>query len=198
LWAHGGTETIGWVAARREVKVEENVDAAAALFEEAVAWLQEHYDEFEFWVERDLVWTVQSRLRQVVRERSLPFGVLNDYPLLPGARRALSADLVVRDADTTVLVAVEFKYEPSHKRTELLPGKLPVVFWGDDGVAKDIRRIREFVERGVARVAYAVFLDEGGYFRHRPPHPGAAWRAWPPSRQGGHQVSALWARWPPA
>lgn len=171
---------------------------AANLLEEAIAWLQERYDEFEFWVERDLVWTLQSRLRQMIKERSLPFSVVNDYPLLPGARRALSADLVIRDAGETVLVAAEFKYEPSHRRAELLPGKLPVVFWGDDGVAKDVRRIREFVEQGVARAAFAVFIDEGGYFRHRPAHPGTAWRDWPPSRPGGHQVSVLWARWPQA
>jgi hypothetical protein len=147
-------------------------------------------------VERDLVWTIQTRLRQVIRERSLPFGVLNDYPLLPGARRARSADLVIRDADQMVLVAAEFKYEPSHRRADLLPGKLPVVFWGSDGVAKDIQRIREFVEQGAARAAYAVFVDEGRYFRHREAHAGAAWRDWPSSRPDGHQASVLWARSP--
>ena len=29
-----------------------NVQAASALFEEAVDWLREHYGQFEFWVER--------------------------------------------------------------------------------------------------------------------------------------------------
>jgi hypothetical protein len=178
--------------------VEQNVQAAMMLFEETMAWLRERYDEFEFWVERDLVWTIQSRLRHVVRERSLPFGVLNDYPLLPGARRARSADLVIRDEGQVVLLAAEFKYEPSHQRAEVLPGKLPVVFWGDDGVAKDVQRIREFVELGVARAAYAVFIDEGGYFRQRSAHPGSAWHDLPPSRPGGHKVSVLRARWPQA
>ena len=178
--------------------MEQNVQATATLFEEAMAWLHERYDEFEFWVERDLVWTVQSRLRKMIQERSLPFGVMNDYPLIPGPRRGFSADLVIRDTESRVLVAAEFKYEPSHRRTELLPGKLPVVVWGDDGVAKDIQRIRDFVEQGVARVGFAVFIDEGGYFRHRSAHPGAAWNDWPPSRLGGHQVSVLWARWPRA
>jgi hypothetical protein len=50
-----------------------------ALIEEAVDWLREHYGEFEFWVERDLVWTVQTHLRQVIGERGLPYLVLNDY-----------------------------------------------------------------------------------------------------------------------
>jgi hypothetical protein len=90
--------------------VGQDVPAAAMLFEEATAWLQKPYDEFEFWVERDLVWTIQTRLRPVIRQGSLPFRVLNDCPLLPGARRARSADLVIRDADQMVLVAAEFKY----------------------------------------------------------------------------------------
>ena len=110
--------------------------------------------------------------------------------------RARSADLVIRDADKAVVVAAEFKYEPSHRRAELLPAKLPVVFWGTDGVAKDINRIREFVDRGAARAAFAVFIDEGGYFRYRPAHPGTEWRDWPTSHPGGHEVSVLWACWP--
>jgi hypothetical protein len=113
--------------------VDGSADAAATLFEDVIAWLQEHYDEFEFWVERDLVWTVQSRLRQMIAEQHLPYRVFNDYPLLPGARRARSADVVIRDTDETVLVAAEFKYEPSHHRAEVLPGKLPVVVWGLEG-----------------------------------------------------------------
>jgi hypothetical protein len=177
--------------------VDERADAAAMLFEEAIAWLREHYDQFEFWVERDLVWTVQSRLRQMIAGRHLPYGVFNDYPLLAGARRARSADLAIRHADGTVLVAVEFKYEPSHRRAEILPGKLPVVDWGVEGVAKDIVRIREFVEQGAARTAMAIFVDEGRCFRHRPAHSCSVWRDWAPSRPGGHQVAVLWACWPP-
>src|SRR5262249_11006675 len=42
------------------------------------------YDEFEFWAERDLVWTVQKRLKQVIGDQHLPYSVFNDYPLAPG------------------------------------------------------------------------------------------------------------------
>ena len=108
--------------------MDENSELAPVLFEEALDWLREHYGQFEFWVERDLVWTVQTRLRTLIRERSLPFEVFNDYPLLPGSR----CDLVICNVGKEVLVAAEFKYEPSHGRAEFaaLPGKLPVVFWG--------------------------------------------------------------------
>jgi hypothetical protein len=44
----------------------ENPELASALFEEALDWLRKHYGHFEFWVERDLVWTVQTRLRAMI------------------------------------------------------------------------------------------------------------------------------------
>ena len=174
--------------------------SGSALIEEAVDWLREHYAQFEFWVQRDLVWTVQTHLRRLVGERGLPYLVLNDYPMLAGTRRALSADLVVRDRPTGDMVAAEFKYEPAHRRTEFMatPGKLPVVVWGAEGVAKDLGRIREFVEAGAASAAYAVFIDEGRYFRHRPPHPGSRWVDWDAATPGGAAPSVLWSRWPAA
>lgn len=135
--------------------------------------------------------------RRSEREHRLP-----DHcrTLLPGPRRARSADLVIRDEGSKeVLVAAEFKYEPSHRRAEILaqPGKLPVVFWGSDGVAKDVARIQEFVQAGAACQAFAVFIDEGSYFRHRPAHPGSAWLDWKSSRPSSPSPSVLWARSPP-
>jgi hypothetical protein len=118
--------------------------------------------------------------------------------LLPGPRRAFSADLVIRNAGKEVLVAAEFKYEPSHSRAEFaaLPGKLPVVVWGLDGVAKDVSRIRTFVEARVAQVGFAVFIDEGRYFRHRPAQPGTVWHDWDASHPSSQSPSVLWASWP--
>jgi hypothetical protein len=176
----------------------ENNCLASTLFEDCIAWLQQHYGELDFWVERDVVWTVQTHLRQMIVDRGLSWTVLNDYPMLPGTRRSLSADLVIRDAEGEVLVAAEFKYEPSHDRVEFraVPGKLPVVFWGIEGVAKDIARVREFVQAGRARTTYAVFIDEGRYFRHRPAHPGAEWRDWDPTPTDSRSPSILWSRWP--
>ena len=181
-------------------EMDEDSQLASALFEETLEWLREHYGEFEFWTERDLVWTVQMRLRLLITERSLPLQIFNDYPMLPGTRRARSADLVIRNASKEVMVAAEFKYEPSHARPEFvaLASKLPLVFWSSDGVAKDVARIREFVEAGVTRAGFAVFVDEGRYFRHRPPHPGTAWHDWNASQPGCLSPSVLWASWPPA
>jgi hypothetical protein len=178
--------------------MDETTHTASTLIEETMTWLREHYEQFQFWVERDVVWTVQTHLRRLISERYLGYEVFNDYPLLPGVRRALSADLVIRGPVKEVLVAAEFKYEPSHRRAELraLPGKLPVVFWGVDGVAKDIARIQRFVEAGAARMAFAIFIDEGRYFRHRPAHPRATWLDWDASEPESVSPSVLWARWP--
>lgn len=178
--------------------MDEGARTAWALAAEAVDWLRENYGQFEFWVERDLVWTLQTRLRAVIIERGLPFTVLSDYAMIPGPRRSLSADLVVRDSTGQVLVTAELKYEPSHMRSEFRgqPGKLPVVSWGADGVAKDVARIRQFVEAGVSRAAFAMFLDEGRYFRARTPHPGSAWRDWDSSVPGNASPAVLWSEWP--
>lgn len=124
----------------------------------------------------------------VLHGSGLPFRVYNDYPMLPGARRSLSTDLAIVDLDDCVLAAVEFKYEPSHRRTDILPSKFPAVFWGEDGVARDLMKIRQDVTGGVAEVAYAVFIVEGGYFRCREPHPGSKWIDW------GYQVWVLYSR----
>jgi hypothetical protein len=196
------TESSGQVGVGLLVRFNGVVDAetssAWALFEEVVDWLQINYGRFEFWVERDLVWTLQTRLRAVISERGLPFSVLNDYGMLRGPRRSLSADLVVRNVAGHVLVAAEFKYEPSHLRPEFRsqPGKLPVVFWGADGVAKDVARIQQFVEAGAARAAFAMFIDEGRYFRARTPHLGSAWKDWNTAGHSSFSPAILWSQWP--
>ena len=154
---------------------------AAQLFEDAMDWLREHYGDFRFFAERDVVWTVQMRIAQEIQNAGLSYRVFNDYTLSKGIR----TDLAILDANH-VAVAAEFKYEPSHARstgyggdiwfTKLIPS---VVFWtGDGSVAKDVQRVGQYVEKKRANAAYSVFIDEGGAFSHRDPHPGSEWRDW--------------------
>lgn len=164
------------------------MNEATTLFEDAMAWLREHYADYRFFTERDIVWTVQMRLITEIDDQGLPYRVFNDYRMLPGKRRGLSADLVILH-DDLVEVAIEFKYEPSHKRTDIPPDKFDVVSWSSDGVGKDVQRVHEFVSKGKTGVAYAVFIDEGQHFRHRSPHPGSEWIEWEPSGP-----SVLWSR----
>jgi hypothetical protein len=170
------------------------VSDAAQIFEDAIRWLRDAYDDRPFFLERDVVYTVQLRLWEQIRAHSLNWSVFNDYPMIPGPRRHLSADLAIRSDGGDVLLAAEFKFEPAHSRPDLLSHKFPVIGWGDP--LKDIARIREFVTGGKARVAYAVLIDEGRFFRVREAHPDSEWIDWDARTPDGQAVSILWARWP--
>jgi len=145
--------------------------------EEAVAWLHEAYDRFTFYVERDLTWTLQIRLRELVAGSGLDLQVFNDYLVLPRKPRALYADLALVGPMGRAELALELSYEPAHHRRDVPASSLPAVFWGE-GIAADVDRAREFVQRGTALAAWSLFVDEGGYFRQRPPPPGSSWHDW--------------------
>ena len=172
-------------------------DAASKLFWAAIDWLRESYSRHRFVTERDVVWTVQKRLIEEVLRQGLPYRIFNDFPVLKGKRRGISADLVVLGAEESVEVAAEFKYEPSHRRRNLdiWHTKFPVVSWGSDGVAKDIVRVRNFVEQGAAGNAFSLFIDEGGAFAHRQPHSGSRWERWNIG-EGMPEISVLVSHWP--
>ncbi len=148
------------------------------LFEETISWLKDNYSNTTFFVERDIVWTIQTKMLNVINERHLPYKVFNDYPMIPGKRRSLSTDLVIVNSQDQVKVAAEFKYEPSHSRVDIRENKFPVVFWGNEGVGKDITRIHTFVNEGSACAAYSIFIDEGGHFHKHNPHLGSSWIDW--------------------
>jgi|SRR5690554_2337605 len=169
------------------MKMNEAVDA----FNGAMEWLREHYADFTFFQERDVVWTVQLRLLEQVATRQLPLRVYHGYPILPAERSSICADLALVDRRGRVALAIEFKYEPSHRRGDIKMTKFPVVEWGKEGVGRDIKRIREFVDQGGVAAACAVFIDEDGHFRHRKPHPGSEWIDW--GRAGRYRPSVLWA-----
>src|SRR6266536_3539635 len=92
------------------------MNAASELVEEAFRWLQDRYDSFSFYQERDLVWTIQNHLVAEIRRRGLDLRVWNNYQIFREGRRGESADLVLQAADGTIAVAVELKYEPSQAR----------------------------------------------------------------------------------
>lgn len=167
------------------------MDNAISLFTSAMEWLREHYSDYTFFKERDIVWTLQMQLKQLVDMHQLPLKVYDDYPILPGNRRSISTDLALVDRYGGVELAVEIKYEPSHRRNDILSPKFPVVFWGKDGVGGDVHRVRDFVEQGGVKAACSVFIDEDGYYRHRDPHPGSRWIDW--GQVGRQRPSVLWS-----
>lgn len=164
---------------------------AAELFSSTMRWLRDHYADYTFFQQRDIVWTVQLQLIQEVASRQLPLQVYHGYPVLPAKRSSICADLALVDGRGHVKLAVEFKYEPSHERKDILKSKLPVVPWGSDGVGRDVERVGEFVQQGAVEAACSVFIDEDGYFRQREPHAGSRWIDW--GQAGRYWPSVLWA-----
>jgi hypothetical protein len=75
------------------------------------------------------------------------------------------AELAIPRSSGEVLVAAEFKYEPCHRRLDLLQNKLPVTVWAE--IEKDTKRAVEFVKLDKAKVAYAVCVDEGNHLVKR-------------------------------
>ena len=166
-----------------------DAEQADALFREAIDWLGADYGSRVFYLERDIVYTLQSRPVAGVDAERLPFRVYDDYPIIPGQYGGLSADLAVVSASQEVLLAAEFKYEPCHRRPDLLKPTLPVTIWAD--IVKDTLRAHRFVEEGRAKVAYAVCIDEGNYLAQRDLSIYEERRVWSGKPHHDHDISFL-------
>jgi len=113
-------------------------------------------------------------------------------------RGSITTDLAILNDRNEVEVAIEFKYEPDHQRgrgvnKSIWPTKLSpsVVFWGKEGVEKDVKKAKQYVDQKKAKLAIVVFVDEGGLFRHRDPHPGTNWVDWGCSGEKSRKISLL-------
>ena len=157
---------------------------AATLFENTMDWLRQGGTR-SFREEEDIKHATKVRMEQGIVAADLPYRVVREKRI-----SGKNADLAILGLDGSVLVAVEFKYEPSHDRSsEFSAGKFDVVDWtGKYSVHDDVQRVQEYAAQGNAKTAYAVFIDEGGHFCRRDPHPGSAWWDW------GNGVWALWTK----
>ena len=90
----------------------------------------------------------------------------------------MSGDLVLLPLASPLPVSVaEFKFEPSHQRTDIDRKKLPVVGW--HGVVEDVARILRWVDGGLAAEGMAIFIDEGDFAHaRRPPLYDSSWAHW--------------------
>lgn len=160
---------------------------AITLFKESLDWLRNNYGKYQFFIERDIVWTMQMHLRDKVADLKLSYRyrVVTDWPMIKGKKRYLCADLVILENDQP-RVAVEFKYEPNHNRKQdFSENKLknPIVFWsGKSSVEDDIKRIRQFAmlkEIFDNLVGVSIFIDEGGkFYKKQKMFPGSIWELW--------------------
>jgi hypothetical protein len=124
--------------------------------------------------------------------KKLSLKVYNDYPMIKGQRRSLSADLVILNDLNEVEVAVEFKYEPSHKRKEYTNGKFPVT--DRKRILNDIARIKEFIDSGKVKSVHAIFIGEGSYLYNliKPDNIQSKWLKWGNYNSRLLDVSVLW------
>jgi hypothetical protein len=49
-----------------------NEVSAVALFRDTLSWLWQHYGDLRFFVERDIEWTLQTRLLETIEDQRLP------------------------------------------------------------------------------------------------------------------------------
>ena len=162
--------------------------AAQTLMLDGLSWLEGSYDQHRFFVERDLVWTLQRWLLRESDARGLPLRILNDYGVEAGPRRSLSADLAILGDSNVPLLAAEFKFEPSHLRNDIDRRKFPVTDW--NGICHDIERIRRWVHEGLVDESFAVLIDEGGSVRRRRhAETDCDWVDWGPHGTDGLAVS---------
>jgi len=165
------------------MNLNEEGNVAYKLFKESLDWLRENYGSFTFFTERDLEWMLQTHIADEITQKNLPYRIFNDWPIERGKKYA---DLVIRSTTESdefkVEVAIEIKYEPDHKRKDFRKKKLesPIVSWSDNtnqsSVTGDVKRIKTFVEADRAVTGYAIFIDEGSYFRNKKKMPdGCEW-----------------------
>jgi len=146
---------------------------AARLFETALDWLRENYDDFLFRREDDVVTVLWGRMVRMAKAENLPLDVDYEQNFTVSFGR-LQCDIIVFSAERKPLLCAEVKYEPArsrpdiakralkHSRPEhLLPGH------GLKGHRCDIERIPHYVEEAGVEVAYAVLVDENSYHYSR-------------------------------
>jgi hypothetical protein len=182
--------------------------SAGQLFESALEWLRENYDQFLFRNENDIVTVLWARMVKVAKAQGLPFEV--DYEQsfsVSSFERRLQCDIVVFGTNRKPLACIEVKFEPARTRPDtalrapkigriqhLLPGH------GLKDHHCDIERLPLYVEKVGAEVAYAVFIDEDSHhhasFDSSQLPVGTSWIVWTPKARDGFKTAVMLAQFP--
>jgi hypothetical protein len=177
---------------------------ALELFCKAMKWVKARYATYGFFAERDIVWTVQKKLLRLVSKASLPYEVINEYrmPPDPTSGQEVLVDLVIFDNTTErrntdpVELAVEFKYQWKSDREHVPRGKFPLIVWkGRSSVEEDIQKARRYHDRGLAKSALALLIDEGGHFHKNHKHPPENESVWEDWKISDSSLAPVWVLW---
>jgi len=172
--------------------ITEMIQNSMQLFENALTYLKDNYKSYHFFVERDIVWTLQLYMIKEVETQQLPFKIYDNHKFVKGKQ----ADLVILNKDQSIDTLVEMKYEPDHMRAnvDIFAGKFPRVYWNskrDGGVEPDIVQVRSFVEQGFASLGFSIFIDEGSHFFRKTAPEGSMWVNWGQSPYSNKIISVL-------
>ena len=107
------------------------MNEASEMFQDAIRSLCDTYDDRPYFVERTYRYTVQLHLWKMARVPRARLVDIQRLPYAPRSSRQPKCDLAIRSGSGEVLLAAEFKYEPAHRRLDLLLHKFPVIGWGD-------------------------------------------------------------------
>jgi len=129
----------------------------------ALTWLLEKYETFNFFKERDIEWTLQTKLLSLIKNENILHKINCDYKLSPDEN--VRPDIVFLNPSGECLLAVELKYEPSHKRPDISATKLPVTFWHE--ILKDFEKCQRYVETNQTKTAISVLIDEGNFYGNK-------------------------------
>jgi len=176
-----------WDQAADKVKLHQDALAYAIDIEKKNSHLEA--DLKSFWDKEQPILDQKIQQGRILKIKGLYLGMNIDdaYKVIPDQLKAdltlvnfgkMIADLPFYNGE----VAIEIKYEPDHKRKDFRKKKLesPIVSWSDNtnqsSVTGDVKRIKTFVEADRAVTGYAIFIDEGSYFRNKKKMPdGCEW-----------------------
>ena len=169
-------------------------DSLSSLFAESLAWLQNNYRSYRFFMERDIVWMLQTHMVEEAKRQRLPVSIYDNHTIAVGKQ----VDIAIIKKDGSIDTAVEIKYEPDHQRADLdisagklLPSRVDWNTPKSGGVEPDIERVRVFVKKGLANHGCFVLFDEGSHFAKMPLPQGSVWINWGPSPYSKANISLL-------
>ena len=63
------------------------METALDVFNKTLKWIEENYSKYTFFAERDIVWTFQKKVQEIILENNLSLKVFNDHPILKGKKK---------------------------------------------------------------------------------------------------------------
>lgn len=142
------------------------------ILDSVLKWLESAYGDYDFFLERDIAWTIQCKVRESIYKGHYQLKVVHEFRKF---------DLAILNNQNIDQVVIELKYEPDHQRAnegDFLNTKFDVCAWCD--ILKDIKKAEDYVSQNPSRKAVTILFDEGDYWKKKQPQapPHTKWEIW--------------------